>query len=495
MVLLAILLPLIALALYPPTAFDATMYHLPFAKAFVATGGLPYLIDLRYPVFPQASEVLFAEAMMLGGDRAAQLMSLLATLATAAILFGWARRVSQEGAASDAGGAGELAAALFVGGPIVAYLSGTAYCEPLLVLFVAAAFDQIDRFDWGAGDPRGWGLAGVFAGSAAGVRYFGLFPVGVLLALALFARAGSGAERWRRLAWTFGGVLLFAAPWYVRNTLYTGNPVFPVFPRLFGPSLWGGPAELAPWSESHGLSQFAQMVRLPWTLTLGRPAFGRMPPWSPVIGIALLTAVVAVRREGRVRWLLGASLLYLAAFFFLPLDARFLLPILPLLCVAGALALAPLLGKRRYLLPAVVFLALAPTALWSLYQLHRQGPLPLSIAARERFLSDRLPAYRALRFLERTRGSAASVYAFYAENHAYYAPGRFQGDWAGPARFAEILKLTRSGDLLADGLSARGVTHLLTMVANEPPLPRDESFARRFRLVYDDGKARVWEIR
>ena len=488
-----IVLPLLALALYPPSSFDATMYHLPFAKAFVATGGLPYLVDLRYPVFPQASEVLFAEAMMLGGDRASQLVSLLATLATAAVLFGWGRRASRQGAIS---GAGELAAALFLGGPIVAYLSGVAYSEPLLVLWVAAAFDRIDRWDGEADVPGRWGLAGVFAGSAAGVKYFGLFPVGVLLALALFARAGSGAGRWRRLAWALGGVVLCAAPWYVRNTLYTGNPLFPVLERLFGPSVWGGPAELAPWSESDGgLSQLVQMLRLPWTLTFGRPAFGRMPPWSPVLGIALAGAFLAARSDRRVRRLLGASLLYLAAFFFLPLDARFLLPILPLLCVAGALALAPLLGRRRVLLPMAILLALAPAALWNLYQLYRLGPVPISNAARERFLGDRLPAYPALRFLERTRGSAASVYAFYAENHVYFAPGRFQGDWGGIAPFAEILKRGSTGDLLADELAARGVTHLLTIVATEPALPRDEGFARRFSPVYDDGKARIWEIR
>jgi len=488
---LLILFPLVALALYPPTGFDALMYHLPFAKAFVATGGLPYLPDLRFPIFPQASEVLFAEAMLLDGDRAAQLVSLLATVSTAAILFGWARRVGRVGAAS---GVGELAAALFLGGPIVAYLSGTAYCEPLLVLFVVAAFDQVDRFDEGA-DQRRWGLAGVFAGSAAGVKYFGLFPVGVVLAVALFARAGSGAERWRRLAWSLGGLLLFAAPWYVRNAVYTGNPFFPLFPRLFGPSVWGGPAELAPWSEGAGLAQFSQMVRLPWTLTFERPAFGRMPPWSPMIGLALVAALLAAWRDRRVRLLLGASLLYLSAFFFLPIDARYLLPILPLLCLAGALSFAPLLGRHRLLLPAAILLALAPTALWSLYHLHRLGPLPTSNATREHFLDDRLPAYPALRFLARTRGAAASVYAFYAENHVYYATGRFQGDWGGRTSYAEMLQLLRSGDLLAKGLRARGVTHLLIVVAGGPPLPRDQSFARRFRLVYDDGKARVWEIR
>lgn len=491
-VVLGFVVPLIAIALYPTSGFDALMYHLPFAKAFVATGGLPYLPDLRFPVFPQASEVLFAQAMLLGGDRAAQLVSLLATFASAAILFGWAKRVSREAGSS---GFGELAAALFLGGPIVAYLSGSAYCEPLLVLFGVAAFDQIDRFGPGLDDPRRWGLAGAFAGSSAGVKYFGLFPVGAVFAVALFARAERGSDRWRRLAWGLAGVLLFAAPWYVRNAVYTGNPVFPLFPRLFGPSVWGGPAELAPWSEGHGLSQLAQMIQLPWTLTFGRPVFGRMPPWSPVLIVALVATLVAVRRNRRVQLLVGASLVYLSAFFFLPIDARYLLPVLPLLCLAATLSLAPLLGRHRLLLPAAVVLALAPTALWNLYHLHRLGPLPMSKAARERFLGDRLPAYRALRFLERTRGSAASVYAFYAENHVYYAPGRFQGDWGGIAPFDEMLKRGRTGDLLADELRARGVTHLLTVVAGEPPLPRDEGFARRFRPVYDDGKSRVWEVR
>ncbi|HJX29832.1 MAG TPA: hypothetical protein VJ885_18170, partial [Thermoanaerobaculia bacterium] len=42
--------PFFLLALYPPTAFDETLYHLPFAEAFVRTGGVPFLPELRYPV-------------------------------------------------------------------------------------------------------------------------------------------------------------------------------------------------------------------------------------------------------------------------------------------------------------------------------------------------------------------------------------------------------------------------------------------------------------
>src|SRR6185295_17652345 len=166
-ILALVALPLAVLALYPPTAFDPTLYHLPYARAFVATGGLPYLPDLRFPVFPQASEVLFAEAMLFSDDRAAQLLSLVATLATAGILFSWARR-------AWGAEAGALAAGLFLGGPIVAYLSGTAYTEPLLVLFTAATFACLDRY-LADEDPRRLAFAGFLAGTAAAVKYLGLF--------------------------------------------------------------------------------------------------------------------------------------------------------------------------------------------------------------------------------------------------------------------------------------------------------------------------------
>ena len=84
--------PFLLLALYPPTAFDATLYHLPFARAFVESGGVPYVLDRRVPVFPQVNEVLFAALMMFGQDIAAHGLQLLMTLTTAALVFLWARR-------------------------------------------------------------------------------------------------------------------------------------------------------------------------------------------------------------------------------------------------------------------------------------------------------------------------------------------------------------------------------------------------------------------
>ncbi|MFL6292475.1 MAG: hypothetical protein ACJ759_16400, partial [Thermoanaerobaculia bacterium] len=63
-VLLAVA-PVFVLALYPPTGFDETLYHLPFARAFAETGAVPFLPELRVPVFPPLNELLFAGMLLL----------------------------------------------------------------------------------------------------------------------------------------------------------------------------------------------------------------------------------------------------------------------------------------------------------------------------------------------------------------------------------------------------------------------------------------------
>ncbi|CAN0514508.1 unnamed protein product, partial [Phaeothamnion confervicola] len=52
------LLPLLALALHPPLAFDETLYHMPFVRDFARAGGLVFLPNLRFPAFATPHEIL-----------------------------------------------------------------------------------------------------------------------------------------------------------------------------------------------------------------------------------------------------------------------------------------------------------------------------------------------------------------------------------------------------------------------------------------------------
>ena len=484
----AALLPGALLALYPPTAFDATLYHLPFARAFVASGGVPFLPDLRFPVFPQANEMLFALVMLFAPDLAAHGAQWLMTALTAALVWAWGR---------DAFGAeaGRLAAAVYLGAPIVVSLAGSGYVDSGLTLFVTAALYAVRRWR-GSGERRWLLLSALFAATAADVKYLGLFFLGVAGLAVLLGRLperGSG-ERWRG-ALLFGAVALAAlAPWYGRIYAWTGNPLFPYFPRIFGSS---------PWAPLHfhgfdgpGVERLVRLARLPWDTVFERGRYGFQPPQSPVWLVALPLALLASLRDPRQRRLLALAAIYAFACLSLPPDSRYLMPATPLLAVSIA-GVAGRMLDRRFLAAGLCAACLLPGALYALYRLRLQGPPPLTPEAREAYLARQLPLYPAVASLNHSRGSGYTVWGLHAENMLYYARGRLLGDWYGPASFARVLGGLSSPEDLHGRLRRLGADHLLIAAGEAPglPFPEDAGFRRWFEPVHADPAARVYRLR
>jgi hypothetical protein len=492
-----LLIPWIVLALYPPTAFDTTMYHLPFARAFAESGGVPFLADRRFPVFPQANEILFTSVMLFGPDVAAHGVQLLATLLTAALLVVWGRRAFPGYPA-----AGWLAAAVFLGHPIVPYLAGTAYIEPGLTLFVAASLYALDR--WRSGGGTGWlAMAAAFGATAADVKYLGLFFLGIAgLAVVLAGgRSRPVAARIRDGLLFTGIAAAVLAPWYLRIYVYTGNPLFPFMTRVFGGSPW----DIVLWEEGRETlaQRLARWVRLPWDVVFERGKYNQQPPFSPVCLAALPLLVFGAARDVRVRFLLAAAGVYAFVFMWLPLDSRYLVPVLPLVSLAAAGTVAVLARRWPGLASHRVAWALAlacllPGWLYAGYRIARQGPLPLTPEAREAYLARSLPLYPSLAWLNRTRGRAYTVWSLHAENMVYFADGRFLGDWFGPASFSRVTAGLQGPADLHTRLRRLGADHLL--VPRDPgplpfPFPGDAELRQCFEPVYEDRWARIYRLR
>lgn len=524
----AALLPFALLTLYPPTAFDATLYHLPYARAFAASGSLPFLPDLRVPIFPQLAETLFAVLWPFGGDLAAHGLALLATLSTAALLLAWGRRVSPA--------AGWIAAAAWLGSPVVVYLAGTAYVEPELVLFATAALYAVTRSAprkrgllmdrrraptlpagrWreGGSDDAWLTLAAVFAGAAASTKYLGLIVLG-MVAVAAVATPPPGPRpaRWRRLARVAAASGIVIVPWYGRILAATGNPVFPFMAGVFGSSPWSPLGfHTAAEDRAHLGDLAVRLLRLPWDLVFARQRLGGYPPYSPVFLLALPALLLGAALLPRVRILLLAAAAYALAVFALLPDARYLLVALPLVCVAlgdtlaAGLAMAASRARRagrpqaeRWAATAAAVLALAialPGWCYAGYRLYRQGPVPVTPAGRDAYLARALPVYAAIRYLDRTCGSCYTLYAIHAENMAYFAGGRFLGDWTGPAAYQRVVPADGDARLLFGRLRSLGADHLLT-VEGDPGLPPifGPAFGGLFQRVYADGRARLFALR
>jgi 4-amino-4-deoxy-L-arabinose transferase-like glycosyltransferase len=512
----AAVLPVALLTLYPPTAFDATLYHLPFARAFAASGALPVLPDLRVPVFPQLLETLFAMLLPFGGDLAAQAVALIATALTVALLLAWGWRFSPA--------AGWIAAAAYAGSPLVIYLAGTAYVEPGLALFSTAAFYAAARW-WDGGGPAWLTLAAIFGCAAADTKYLGLYVLGLVAVAAVAAAPGPRVSRWRRLGMVTLVCAIVAAPWYGRIVAATGNPVFPYLPRLFGVSPWTPPSRYVVDPLALAGDVAVRMLRLPWDAVFARSRLGGYPPYSPVFLLAAPVLVAGAPARRRVRALLLAAAGYTMVILAILPDARYLLVVLPLVCLAVGDCVAWLLeslASRRSLRslaspPAVsrpagrrspdegwvkaraALLALAiflPGWGYSLFSLYRLGPVPVTPAEREAFLARKLPLFSSIRYLDRACGNAYTLYAIHAENMVYLAAGRFLGDLTGPAAYRLVIPADGNAELLYRRLRALGADHLLT-VEGDPALPPifTAAFDRLFQLVYADGHARVFALR
>jgi 4-amino-4-deoxy-L-arabinose transferase-like glycosyltransferase len=310
-------------ALAPPTAFDALSYHLTVPQRVLLAGRLLPFGDIIPPEdYPMLMSSLYLLAMLLRGDVAAQCIHFIFGLMTLGLIALTAREFCSRAAVP-------VALAITLSIPIVLLLSSWAYSDIALTFYTLAAVVAYHR--WLA--ERGQGyliLAGLMAGFALGLKYTSfLLPLG----LAAFLLHDARQSRVRDIAVFVLACAAAAAPWYLKNWWFTGNPVYPF---VFGGPQWDDLR--AVWWARPGTGiglDFVELLRLPLDIALGARdqnfIDGRIGPL-----ILLLLPLLLVRRP-RIDRFLTLFLLYYAAW------------------VAGVVSSQPL-WQARYLLPALVLL-------------------------------------------------------------------------------------------------------------------------------------------
>ena len=519
--------PLFLMPLYPPVQHDVTMYHLPYAQHFVQNHRLAFLPTLQFPVFPQLNEMLFTLALLFPGEASAQLVQFLMMLTAAVAVYTWGARLGSRRT-------GLWAAALWLGNPLVLFLGTSAHVDAGLALFVTLSLYAFWRWHEARDELRWLVLAAVFGGFAAGTKYLALFFLLVLGATTIVAGVRQRRYRWPALFVLVAATV--AAPWYVRNAYYTGNPVIPFFTEVFGSSEWAIERSYQPDSpvddtstsasvasgiggvllvpvrvfgtmiESLSPAALSRLLRLPYDLTFNRLV--SYAPFSPIYFFLLPLLLFIGLRERPLR----ALMLFMGTYFWfvgshLP-DPRYFVVILPVLSVASAGVLDRVIRLRalssrgaRLALAVVGAVALsAPGWLYVADRIPRQGPVPVTEPQRDDYLAARLPSYPAYKLLNDARGDQYTVYALYDAPMAYFAKGRFLGWQFGPTRFARIsgggpAKGLGDAEELYRGLKAFGADYfLIANTSNKVDLPADDFFPKRFKPIYSTGRTRLFAL-
>jgi len=277
---------------HPPTGYDALSYHAPLAVYFWRDGDLAAVL-LRTPwawalAHPGATELWFGLLRLAAGERVASLGQLPFALLGSAAVYAFALRVG-----GGRGGA-RLGAAAFLLAPIVVLQTGTQVNDlaagALLMSAVALAAAPVTA--WSSYRLAAVGLA------------LGLAVTTKLAALpAVVAVAGyvivAGRRQPRTLVPAVLAGLIAVAPWWIRNLVLFGNPIFPAALPLVG--------------RGYVVGDFVRKDNWFVPSPLAWPVYPLVEPHSDMSGfgavfaaVALVGLVVAVVRRRR----LGPLLLY-----------------------------------------------------------------------------------------------------------------------------------------------------------------------------------------
>jgi hypothetical protein len=335
----ALVLDLVA-ATAPPTSPDALRYHLGLPKQWLETGAIPDSF-WRFESFnPLGTQVLFAQGLALGGGGAAGAVGAVIAALAAVAVFGLARELG--------GGdvlAASIAFALFALQGMLTWLATSSFAEPGLTLYSVLAVWHAVRYVR-TEDTANLVGAGLLSGAAAGTKYLGLVSAAlVLVPLAVLAvRAG----RMRGFAVACGLAALIVLPWYVRNAIATGNPIYPL---VFGGKF------VAPGEQRHlqeGLSTgglahpLLRLPLLPFDLLWYGGAFAKGRYVGTAIFLAAPLALLGAGARLRAVLFAGAVVFIAVDLATVPTQARFFLPALAILAALGGVGVARMLADHRW---------------------------------------------------------------------------------------------------------------------------------------------------
>ncbi|HVR76640.1 MAG TPA: glycosyltransferase family 39 protein [Planctomycetota bacterium] len=459
----------LAQSLTPVTSQDALVYHLSIPARYVEEGGIVHVQGNFFAQFPQNIEMLFTMGLLLGDGSLAQWHHWMLGVAAAGAVAALARALHPRAS-------GLLAAAVFATMPTVLLIAGWAYVDLGVVFFTTLSLLSFLR--WQARDERfDLFLAALFAGVAAGSKYTAGLQ-GILVAAGVFAvgaaRHRPGREVLKLALGAAAVAFLTASPWYVKNVIQTGNPLYPFAHAIFGGRDWDAERAqvlslaLAEWGGEHGL---LETLLLPWRLTMSGRFFSE-EGFDGVIGCTFLIAApfaLASLKLSPGHRVAGAFAAAYAIFWVLTTrQVRFLLPAL-----ASASAIigagVPVLVTGRWARPALfACLGAAIAVNLSMAAVHfaSHNPLPvlMGLESKGQYLAREVPGgdYAVFEYIERELPRDSHILLGSLGNPGFLIKRRYTSDAFFENRTLAAILAASGGESEAhEALRARGFTHIL----------------------------------
>ena len=389
----------------PEASFDGSRYHLALVGRYLREHGFHRIANNMYASLSQGVEMLYLWAFAFGQHSAAAMVHFAFFVALVWQMFAYGRRVGLPLA-------GACGALLVFASPVVGVDGTSAYNNVAVAAIAFTLFHLLQIWD----DVRAPRLL-VAIGLVAGFGYAAKYTACLGIVYALGFVAWKSRRRIRETAIVAACAAALVAPWMVKNWIWVANPFAPFLNGLF-PNPYVTVAFEQEYRHHMALYELGSRWQIPMQVTTYGSLSGLL---GPVFLLAPIALLALRRREGR--QLLLAALVF-GATYFTNISTRFLIPPLPFVALAMALALSRV---PRVLVAVALVHALiswpSVVARYCHYDAWHLSKVPWREALRLKpeaaYLESHLPLYGAARLVERTAAPGATVFAFTPIPDAY----------------------------------------------------------------------------
>lgn len=467
LLLAACLTACMLLALTPEIGKDALVYHLGVPKLYLQFHGIHFIPGNIFSNYPLFTEMLYMWALSLKGELVAKGLNFVMVLLILLSMWEFQKRYFAENRSRW------LSLLIFLSIPSVFQNAHMAYSDIALTFYV---FVSIYAFlNWFNTKKTIWiVLCGVFCGVAMSTKYTGIYLL-PLAFLGIFWACRKIRFSTKKTIQLFSLYLMFTlitgVPFYLKNLIMTGNPLYPLFFDLFGGRGWS--AEQAHYYDtfikSLGMGRaLIDYLLLPWNLSFH--ARINSSSFDGLIGplfLLVLPFAIGIRKVSiELKITLGYCLMF---FFFWASSAqqvRYLLPILPFLAILTGFTYFYYFKNKVIfsLLSVLIAFGLSFNGYHIITDFHKIRPLDVLTGqeSKEDLLARMVPPYEIIQYANSHLPKNSYILTIYTGNLGYLFDRPFYSDSMFESYTIEsILDRSKTPRGVYNALKKRGFTHIL----------------------------------
>ncbi len=335
-----------ALSFMPPHYYDSLVYHLALPSEYIKNNSIRPLGYNLYSHFPQNAEMTFLFSLLAGDEITANIITFFTSMFLLASLYTFTKKHTVDEKT------GILSVFFMVSSTFFMLLSASTYVELHIAFLCFVAVWLFLRYVR-TKENDSLLLSAVISGLAIGVKYTGfsnLIAINILLII-FSIKNKEGIINISSKIFSFNlAAFVSSAIWFVKNSIYTGNPVFPFFYNIlgYGDAGWNrssasGYFEMLT-EYSHKSSIFFELFLLPYNVIFNPVKFGGGIDvlgdfgWTLLLLSFPLIFFFKKKLSNSLYPIVYCTVVFLIWFFTKPV-LRFLVPLAGMLAVISALSI------------------------------------------------------------------------------------------------------------------------------------------------------------